>query len=53
MDWNINPLAFLEFFVVIAFGVGWWILERHANRVGGGRKDAGHEADRDDDGPAS
>lgn len=37
MNWNIHPMAFLEFFVVIAFGVGWWVLERYANKAGGGR----------------
>lgn len=31
IDWNINPLVFLEFFVVLAFGIGWLILERVAN----------------------
>ncbi len=32
VDWNINPLVFLEFFVVLAFAVGWLILEWVANR---------------------
>jgi hypothetical protein len=32
IDWNINPLVFLEFFVVLAFGIGWLILERVASR---------------------
>ncbi|MCB1519064.1 MAG: hypothetical protein KDJ37_00650 [Hyphomicrobiaceae bacterium] len=35
MNWDINPLAFLEFFIVLAFGIGWFILEKFANRVGG------------------
>ncbi|MGQ0672639.1 MAG: hypothetical protein ACT4N2_07145 [Hyphomicrobium sp.] len=30
LDWNINPLVFFEFFVVLAFGIGWLILERVA-----------------------
>lgn len=28
LDWNINPLVFLEFGFVLAFGIGWFILER-------------------------
>lgn len=32
LDWNINPLVFLEFAVVLAFGIGWLILERVAAR---------------------
>lgn len=31
IDWTINPLVFLEFFVVLAFGIGWLILEKTAN----------------------
>jgi hypothetical protein len=27
------PLAFLEFFVVIAFGIGWLILELYCKRL--------------------
>ncbi|MGQ0455676.1 MAG: hypothetical protein ACT4OU_01305 [Hyphomicrobium sp.] len=27
------PLAFLEFFVVLAFGVGWLILEWYCKRL--------------------
>lgn len=32
IDWNINPLVFLEFAVVLAFGIGWLVLERVAKR---------------------
>ncbi len=32
IDWNVNPLVFLEFFVVLAFGIGWFIMERVARR---------------------
>ena len=28
-----TPLAFMELFVVLAFGVGWLILERVARRL--------------------
>jgi hypothetical protein len=38
IDWNINPLVFLEFFVVLAFGVGWLILEWVASRYDQQRK---------------
>ena len=31
LDWNINPLVFLEFAVVLAFALGWMILEWKAN----------------------
>lgn len=38
IDWNVNPLVFLEFFVVLAFGVGWLILEWVASRYDQQRK---------------
>lgn len=39
IDWNINPLMFLEFFVVLAFGIGWFILEKVANSYDRKRED--------------
>lgn len=28
-----NPLAFIELMIVLAFGVGWFILEKVANSI--------------------
>ncbi len=39
IDWDINPLMFLEFFVVLAFAVGWFILEKVANSYDHKRED--------------
>jgi hypothetical protein len=30
---DFNPLAFIELVIVLAFGVGWFILETVANRT--------------------
>lgn len=38
MNWSLHPLAFMELLVVLAFGIGWWILERHANRIDARRR---------------
>lgn len=46
MSWSFHPLAFMELLVVLAFGVGWWILERHANRI-----DARRRPEEDDNEP--
>jgi len=31
-DWLPHPLAFMELFIVLAFGVGWLILEYVSRR---------------------
>jgi hypothetical protein len=38
MNWNFHPLAFFELFVVLAFGVGWLILEWNGKRLDRKRK---------------
>jgi hypothetical protein len=40
-----TPLAFMELFVVLAFGVGWLILERVARRLDRQRLDHREAAD--------
>ena len=46
IDWNVNPLAFMELLVVLAFGIGWWVLERHANRIDQRRKSEAEDAEK-------
>jgi hypothetical protein len=44
-----SPLAFMELFVVLAFGIGWLILERGARRLDRKRQDERDEDTRPDD----
>lgn len=43
IDWTISPLVFMEFFVVLAFGIGWFILEKVANSYDRNRDGEGPE----------
>ncbi len=39
------PLAFFEFFVVLAFGIGWMILEWQGRRLDRAREEREREAE--------
>lgn len=49
LPWDINPLVFLEFFFVLAFAIGWLVLEWVANRPDRAKKREAQKA-RDDAG---
>lgn len=38
LDWSLHPLAFMELFVVLSLGLGWWVLQRYAARLDARRR---------------
>lgn len=46
---DINPLAFFEVFIVLAFAIGWCVLEWVANRIGSSSREEAKAAQRETD----